>query len=169
MKICYDVETTGLDPQNDEILSLSIIGSGGVLLYSCFFKPVYNSEWPDAQHVNGISPEYVADAPLFSNERDKIQSIFDLASLLIGHNIDFDNSFLRAAGIHIPNVESEDVMRQFVRFIEHTYNQTDVRWMKLIECADFFDYPWGGAAHGATEDARATMFCYEQMARLSGN
>lgn len=57
--ICLDCETTGLDPTEDEILSLSIVDWDGNVLLDRRYKPERKTEWPDAQRVNGISPRAV--------------------------------------------------------------------------------------------------------------
>ena len=37
--ICVDIETTGLDMANDEILQISIINGGGKTLYNSYIRP----------------------------------------------------------------------------------------------------------------------------------
>lgn len=37
--ICIDIETTGLDRNNDEILQVSIINGRGKTLYNSYIKP----------------------------------------------------------------------------------------------------------------------------------
>ena len=53
--ICFDVETTGLDPKNDEILQLSIIDGNKNTLFNEYFKPERMKLWDQAQKVHGIS------------------------------------------------------------------------------------------------------------------
>ena len=36
--ICIDIETTGLDPANDEILQISIINGRGKTLYNSYIR-----------------------------------------------------------------------------------------------------------------------------------
>ena len=43
--ICIDIEATGLDRNNDEILQVSIINGRGKTLYNSYIKPEYTTEW----------------------------------------------------------------------------------------------------------------------------
>ena len=62
LKLVFDLETTGLNPAEDEILEAAIVTTDGDILFESRFKPACVTEWPKAQNVNGISPEMVADA-----------------------------------------------------------------------------------------------------------
>lgn len=43
--ICIDIETTGLDAANDEILQISIINGRGKTLYNSYIRPEHKREW----------------------------------------------------------------------------------------------------------------------------
>ena len=61
--ICIDIETTGLDRNNDEILQVSIINGRGKTLYNSYIKPDYTTEWKEAEVINKISWDCVKFAP----------------------------------------------------------------------------------------------------------
>ena len=61
--ICIDIETTGLDRNNDEILQVSIINGKGKTLYNSYIKPDYATEWKEAEEINKISWDCVKFAP----------------------------------------------------------------------------------------------------------
>lgn len=42
--ICVDIETTGLDMANDEILQISIINGRGKTLYNSYIRPEHKRE-----------------------------------------------------------------------------------------------------------------------------
>ena len=73
--IVIDTETTGLQAGVDEILQLSIIDGDGNTLYDKYFKPEYQTSWEEAEAVNGISPQDVADCPSFKSEIETINNI----------------------------------------------------------------------------------------------
>ena len=58
--ICIDIETTGLDRNNDEILQVSIINGRGKTLYNSYIKPDYTTEWKEAEAINKISWDCVS-------------------------------------------------------------------------------------------------------------
>lgn len=170
--IVYDLETTGLYPfppnLGDEILSMCIMDLQGNVLFEHYFKPEHTEEWSKAAAINRITPEKVANEKPFSFYKDEIQGIFDAADILITYNgINFDNSFLEAAGIKIPEVTQFDVMLKFAWLI-HDWDEYHQgwRWWKLTDCAAHYGYEF--LAHDATEDVRATLHCYKEMVFQKG-
>ena len=132
-KIVFDLETTGLDPNNDEILQVSIINGDGEELLNSYVRPVHVLAWPEAQHIHGITPDMVQTAPVFDELRPRIQEIFDGAQELIAYNGTFDMGFLRTAGIKIPSVPYYDVMHEFSPIYgEWSDYFGDYKWQKLL-------------------------------------
>ena len=161
--IVYDTETTGLNPESDELLSLSIIDLEGNVLFYKYFKPENIAEWPAAEIINGISPEDVSNENPARMYVDEIQKIFNGADLLVTYNgMGFDDFFLRAIGVHIPDVKKCDVMLEYAKIIgERDHNHDGWKWHKLIDCAGNYGYWYD--AHDALEDARATLWCFKKM------
>ena len=69
--ICIDIETTGLDRNNDEILQVSIINGKGKTLYNSYIKPDYATEWKEAEAINKISWDCVKLAPGILTKKKK--------------------------------------------------------------------------------------------------
>ena len=166
---CYviDVETTGLDPQHDEILQLSIINDKGEIVFDSFFKPCANS-WDEAQQVNQISPEMVESAPSFTERVAEINAILRNAGRIIGYNTQFDVMFLLNNGTVFPaNVKYIDAMKVFAGIYGdwddyHRY----FRYKKLMVAADYYGYDWNShpeQAHNSLADCFATLFVYKKM------
>ena len=135
----------------------------GSVLFEHYFKPEHTESWSKAAAINGITPEKVENEKPFSFYRDEVQRIFDAADILITYNgIHFDDSFLEAAGIEIPDVMQFDVMLKFA-WLMHEWDDyhRSWSWWKLTECAAHYDYEF--PAHDATEDVRATLHCYKKM------
>lgn len=84
--ICIDIETTGLDRNNDEILQVSIINGRGKTLYNSYIKPDYATEWKEAEAINKISWDCVKFVPWILTEKRKIDKILRKAELIIGYN-----------------------------------------------------------------------------------
>lgn len=109
--ICFDTETTGFSKW-DEILQMSIYGTNGPI-YNSYFKPERRKTWRGAEAVNHISPEMVADSPSFSEEKKKLQEIFNNARVIIGHNVDFDIKKISWNGLRVENAIILDTLELF--------------------------------------------------------
>lgn len=161
--ICLDTETTGIG-YDDEILQLSIIDGRGAVLFNEYVRPKTINEWPEAEMVHGISPEAVAQCPHIDSYTPRVNEILSNAKLIIGYNLDFDLSFIRLAGITVPEgINQFDVMPEFAEIYGewHQYRRT-YKWQKLFVCAEFFGYE-GTNWHDSLEDVRATLYCYFAM------
>lgn len=162
--IVIDIETTGLDRNNDEVLQVSIINGKGKTLYNSYIKPEYLTEWKQAEEIHKISWECVRFAPTLLAEKRKIDRILRKAGLIIGYNQKgFDLPFLAAKGIDTAvRAKIYDVMLEFAYIYGEKNARGGYKWQKLTKCAEYYGYT-NYAAHDALEDVRATLFCYYAM------
>ena len=163
MKVIFDIETTGLNYDEDEILQFSAINENGEVLLNTYVKPECHESWPNASKINGITPEVVKDAPTFTEIINDIQDIFNSADELIAYNGEFDKTFLQRQGIVISNdTPYFDVMLEFAP-IYGEWNDYfgEYKWQKLITCAKYYGYKYN--AHDSLEDVKATLFAYNKI------
>lgn len=179
--IVFDTETTGLNPERDEIIQLSIIDGTGKVLFDEYIKPSRRKKWPEAQKVSGISPEMVKSCKTFRFFRKTIQDIFDSHKTIIAYNIGFDADFLRASGVDVfrkvspgnkalfdglPE-ESEtkdwrDVMIDFAEvYGEWSDYKNSYKWQKLSTAAAYYNFKF--SAHNSLEDVKATLFVAQKL------
>lgn len=96
--VVFDLETTGLDVENDEIIEIGaekLVGFEVVEEFSFLVKPsVLMSE--QITSLTGITPEMLENQPTID---DVLPKFFDFirGGLLIAHNADFDFRLLRAS------------------------------------------------------------------------
>lgn len=163
--ICIDIETTGLDRNNDEILQVSIINGRGKTLYNSYIKQDYTTEWKEAERINKISRDCVKYAPGILTEKRKIDKILRKAGLIIGYNLKgFDLPFLAAKGIDTAvKAKIYDVMLEFA-YIVGDFDEVhkNYKWKPLTYCAKYYGYT-DYKAHDALEDVRETLYCYYAM------
>lgn len=94
----FDVETTGLDPKTDRIISLGLVEiSGGQITnrYEWFFNPGDVPINPEALAVHGITAEFLKDKPPIRAHLADILGLMHQA-LAGGHNSSFDLGFIEA-------------------------------------------------------------------------
>lgn len=160
-----DIETTGFYAPADEVLSLAIIDGTGETLFYDSFKPEHNTAWPEAQAVNGISPDDVADRPIFAEETEYINLLLAKAEVIVGYNQEgFDLPFLAHFGVCPPEeVKLADVMMDYAEIHgEWDTKHQDWKWQKLTACAAHYNYQYH--AHDSLKDAEATLFCARKCA-----
>ena len=166
--VVVDIETTGLNRLEDEILQLSIMDGNGKVLFNEHIKPVHKTSWPDAEIINGISPDMVANKKTLIEHEPEIEKILNEAKLVVGYNSNyFDLPFIEAKGIRIPeHIQTYDVMNHFTPvYGEWDERRGDYRFQKLCVCADYFGYEntAGGKFHDSLEDVKATLFCMDKL------
>ena len=166
MNLIFDVETTGLNPDMDEILQFSAIDENYNVLFNSYIRPTapFNQTWPNAERIHGITPDIVKDSPTFDDVREQIQALFDKADLLIAYNGIFDIKFLSSLihGIKIPDVPCHDVMLEFAPiFGEYDSFYCNFKWQKLKTAAEFYGYKF--QAHDSLEDVKATLYVFDKM------
>ena len=162
--IAIDTETTGLNPNEDEIIQFSAVDAQGHALADFQIKPIFHERWDDAEKVNGISPEAVKDCPPLTDRKHEIERILNGADLIIGYGSQFDLDFLASGGIELPDAEVLDIKRVFESIKDETDEDGISRKRQsLVNCAAYYGYEWNGKPHDSLADARATMYCFQKM------
>lgn len=154
--LVLDTETTGLDPETDELLQIAIVEYDGDGRFSSFFRPYRHREWPEAMKVNHITPGAVSLCHHAEAYRDTIQRILDSAAALVGYNVGFDLAFLEAIGVVIPPVPVCDVMRD----LEEIWQRASLG----AACAHFGIDPL--CLHDAYGDCISTILVSQEVARI---
>ncbi|HYH12979.1 MAG TPA: exonuclease domain-containing protein, partial [Thermomicrobiales bacterium] len=102
--VAVDVESTGLDRNNDEIIEIAIVRFTRQEVIDTWSTLVRPSRMPGPEIVQltGIRPEDLVDQPTF----DDVQSIVREkigAWPMVGHTVDFDIDMLQSAGLRLAN------------------------------------------------------------------
>ena len=162
--IVLDTETTGLHPDGDEILSLTIIELEGTVIFEELVKPERRKRWPKSEEVHGITPAMVRDKQPLSAYREQLEGLWKRIDLVVGYNIEFDSDFLYSSSLNLsPYVEEFDVMKEFAPVwgkLDSYHN--DFRWAKLIDCAKYYGIG-GFEAHSSLGDTGATRQCFLKL------
>ncbi|MBD3224635.1 MAG: DEAD/DEAH box helicase [Caldithrix sp.] len=164
--IVIDLETTGLDPEKDQIIEI------GAIKYERgqekeVFEQLINPERPIPEFITrltGITDKHVQDQPTFSQIFDRLDQFIGHTAF-IGQQINFDISFLeyqyRARHNDFNNWENRVMRFQYLKntridtlFLSRIFLPF-LTSFKLGDLADSFGVDLNNA-HRAIDDARAT-------------
>lgn len=164
--ICFDLETTGLNVESDEIIevgAVKVVEGRLTEQFTCFVN-IHKPLSPFISDLTGIS-----DAMLQREGYEKQAVIEEFVKFcdgydLLGHNLMFDYKFMKtAASLYgLPfeknGIDTLDLARKFL---------PDLPNKKLGSLCEHYQYR-NEKAHRAVYDAKATAYCYEQMIRQFG-
>ncbi len=154
--IVLDIETTGFDKKEDEILQISIIDQDDNVLFNEYIKPENKKAWPQAEKVNHISDAMVKNEKKLSYYADRLNDIFSSYSVALTYNGEyFDIPFLEAKGFDMKKMKTYDVMKEWSK--DHRG-----KWRKLSELARELGFE-ESSYHDSLTDVRATNYIYKKM------
>jgi DNA polymerase III epsilon subunit family exonuclease len=102
--IFLDIETTGFDPNRNQIIEIAAIKWADFKILDRF-ESLVNPHIKLPQEISlltGIRDNMVADSPRFSDIKEKFLG-FASELPVVGHNIAFDLSFLKSHHAELPN------------------------------------------------------------------
>lgn len=163
-----DVETTGLSPSSNKIIEIALvkIKSGKISQnYHSFINPGREIPFYITQFT-GITNEDVYDAPFFEEIADDIIS-FVGNSILTGHNLSFDKSFLRREFISINRDDLPNAELCTLKLARRLY--PDLTSKSLGSVCRYLGIR-NKNSHRALSDAQATAkILFKMMEKLSEN
>lgn len=166
--VSLDIETTGLNPERDEILEIGAVRFKGSHIYDTY-NVLVNPGQPISykiQQLTGITPADVRDAPTLDAVLPELCR-FVGDNPIIGHNIRFDLSFLHKQGVLQKNM-GVDTFELASILLPHAGRYSLTALLKYLDVT----LAAGGQAHRALDDAQATRQLFEalldQARRLDG-
>lgn len=165
--VAIDVETTGLDPEADEIIQIACVDGLGEPLVDSLVRPARRHEESGAKRITGIDPGALERQPAFGELASEISELLNNAALVVGYNLAFDLRFLSEQGVLPPRIVCFDVMREFALVARKRAAAGGFRMVPLAECARY--YGMNIIPHDALEDARATCTCFRRMLEDDGS
>ncbi len=161
--VILDIETTGLYPTKHEIAEISIIKiqDGSIIEEFSSLIKIEGKMSDDASKVNGITNEMLKDAPLPLDVFKQAKSFIG-DNIIIGHNVNFDLSFLGTAFAKYLDFECEYKYIDTMRLAKNSLKQKGQKY-KLEILAEQFDIQVEHA-HRALSDCHTT---FELLKKLS--
>jgi len=159
--VYIDIETTGLNPQRDEIIeigALKILKGEINSTFSTLVEPDRKiSFW--ATKINGITNEMVKGAPKFKDAaREFIEFVGDM--IVVAHNAKFDLSFLGRQIKESLNVEFSPKFIDTLKIARGAYPYAKSNSLKALSKRLEVDY---SGAHRALGDCHITHLCIKEI------
>lgn len=163
--VAYDLETTGLDVEKDQIIevgAIKVVDGRLVQEFTCIVNP-HRQLNPYIVELTGITQDMVnagyEKRPVVE-EFIKFCEGFDV----LGHNLMFDYKFMKAAAVSLKCPFEKNGVDTL--FIAKKTLQT-LKSKKLGNICEYYGYT-NKSAHRAIHDAKATAYIYEEMVKQFG-
>lgn len=99
--VLVDVETSGLRPGRDRVLSLAILTLDAHGNQTGEFSTLLNPGCdPGPVHIHGLTPDRLADAPTFEEIAPQVGALLS-SRVLVAHNAQFDYDFIAHEFAHV--------------------------------------------------------------------
>ncbi len=159
--IAFDVETTGLNPLENEIIEIGALKVRNGRVSERFMELIrpHAPISPEITQLTGITNEMVSSA----RERRQVLSDFlDFCEedVLIGHNVSFDYSFMKA-GAALDGMSFEKMGIDTLKIAKKVHKDLDSK--SLGSLCEYYKIE-NKSAHRAYHDALATAKLYQTLA-----
>lgn len=166
--VCFDCETTGLNPKMDDIISIGAVKIKGNNIdlqnkFERFVKPKNAAMVSDAIKIHHIREIDLANA---ENIDDVIEEFLDFVGNrpLVGYYLSFDmamvNKYIKPSlGIQLPNLAYEVSSIYYDKVSKYHNIDIDLKFKTIM---DNLDIPFM-KAHDATNDAIMTAMIYIKL------
>ena len=162
--VFLDVETTGLDYCEQELLEIAIIDDEEEWCVKCKPENIKNAE-PQALVVNGYTKEKWKDARPFKEHASAVaQKLSDV--VVVGHNINFDMQFVERA-MRRAGFSTRDLTRVRIDTVTLAFEHLVTKGLKLLNLkavARHLEIPFDEElAHGALYDTQICKQVYQNL------
>lgn len=159
--VVLDLETTGLDPRQDEIIEVAAIRVRNHVVaeqFTSLVKPQYPID-EFITELTGITNEMLQDAPDITTVLPALRSFIG-SDIILGHNVNFDINFIydksESLGLEDFSNDYIDTMRMSRRLYP------EERHHRLQDLVDRLKVG-KAVAHRAMADTEQTKACYDAM------
>ena len=158
--VCIDLETTGLNPKTDKIIEIGIVKVENNKVVR-EWETLVNPDRKLEEHIielTGIRDEQLSSAP---GIKEALPKMLEIAgdSVLLGHSILFDYSFIKKAAVNQRmsfeknGIDTLKIARKYLADLES----------RSLPCL-CRHYGISHTAHRALHDAKATVELYRKLA-----
>lgn len=157
--VVINLETTGLDGNEDDILQVSIVDNEGNTLIDQRCKPGKVKKWEDAAEVNEIYFADVAYCPTFEQIAEYVQDILSRSAKIMAYQRQYKQWFLDTHGVdHKKFKWSKDIARSALHYYNVQKGRNRQKWLSLDDVAEMTGFT--GETDTCLERAEAARYIY---------
>lgn len=157
--VVLNLETTGLDGDEDDILHIVIIDDEGRTLIDQRCKPTKVKTWDDAAEVNDIWYKDVAFCPTFEQIAEYVKDILSRSKKIVTYQRSYRQWFLDSHGVdHKEYKWTKDTAKQAVQYYNALRGRSRSSYLTLDYVADMVGY--SGETETTLGRAQATRYIY---------
>lgn len=157
--ICLDLETTGPNPVEDEIVAIAIVDWSGNVVHEGKYVPSRKELWQAASEVNGVAPDNQIDLPSVFDDQAKIREIIWGADEVIVYNAPRVMKFLEHSDM-APESRTRvtDTMYEYCRWLsEKNHDRNCLANIELTDAAEKMGYASKNNPHGPVANGLACL------------
>ena len=163
--ICFDLETTGLNANNDKIIEIGAIRvkNHEIVDEFCTFVDPLTKLSPKTTELTGITDEMLVGAPSQKSALEKFIEFCGESPVLVAHNANFDVSFIKALSkrenikFDFTYVDTVPMSRALIMSIKNHKLDTVAKFLKIPE----FNH------HRASDDAKALAYIFIELLKMA--
>ncbi|USS93797.1 exonuclease domain-containing protein [Fructilactobacillus ixorae] len=157
-----DIETTGLNPVDNDIIQISAIryiDDKPVKTFNHYVQPQNDEISPKIYSLTGISNDDVKSGLSLNDALTELEVFYNsnMKPAIIGHNIDFDITFLTQKGVNISEITIEDTLLM----AKQAQKDLSLPNNKLETLKDYFGIKNG--SHNSLNDVKTTAIVYQKL------
>lgn len=159
--IVLDLETTGLDPRQDEIIEVAAIRVRDHVVeeqFTSLVKPQYPID-EFITELTGITNEMLQEAPMITEVLPALRSFIG-SDIILGHNVNFDVNFIYDKSESLGLADFSNDYMDTMRISRRLYPQE--RHHRLRDLVNRLKVG-KEVAHRALADVKQTKACYDSM------
>lgn len=160
--LIVDLETTGLNPVNSEIIEIAALRvEGGIVVdkFHTLVKPSIGFIPPYITKLTGITNALVVDKPTIEEVFPQFLK-FSENSIIVAHNAQFDMSFLNSVSYQITGRSIQNPVLCTQNLAKRLF--PDLPSKSLVNLAYHFNIPYN-KKHRALEDALVTYELFKKI------
>lgn len=157
--VALDIEATGDDPQDDQVVAVAVVDAKGDALFDRLIKPTGRACWPAARQIRGMQWSDVECEQGLAAHAGELRRLLEGAPLVVCYDAKWTLAMLEGGGLPLKPQGVFDFKREYAKAHGRWSDRAkDYTFAQLDECARRYGY--AGKLITALSDAKALAYTY---------